>query len=506
MAEVTPAMLLSSMIWFEIGYKQAYDDQEPENTAWVAPPPTKSSLTTKADIILENLEGYIVKTSSGPVLGHVHEDTPNIRRFYDIPYGSFSESDPFQEPIPAVPWEKVHNASEHKSRCPQIDYSNKISVDINCLTLNIMTPTEATNAGVLFHIHDGSSNYGSGDPSIYGPEYIVPKGIILVLPNYRLGALGFLCLQNATIPGNAALKDLTLALKWVKHNIAAFGGNPSNIVVSGESNAGILAGYLTISPKSRDYISKVIVESGFILSPYALDRDPITTANNVFKKIKDPIAPDTSKHNKLNNFTIVHFVEAARNTKFAPCVETGNDSFIAKTPWSLLNNLKTNISYMIGSANHAGLQDALKHTEATLSELDKDFSAILPIDLKINDDNKKSEIGEKLKIMYFGDRRVELNTVDLLSFCYTDLLYLGPMIRAARPIVASGASVFFYEFAFKGDLNKEVVSPVKINGASRGDIARYIFYQDGNITDADSKETDTIEIVTELLKNFIETG
>ncbi|XP_013170837.1 PREDICTED: esterase E4-like [Papilio xuthus] len=460
----------------------------------------------------------IILTKSGPVKGYVQKETPNIRRFYDIPYGSFSDNNPFEEPSPAQKWERVHDETEHRSRCPQIEHLNRLAGNFHCLTLSIMTPITTTEElrGVLFHIHDGSFNIGSGNPKVYGPEYIVPKGIILVLPNYRLGALGFLCSQNDSVPGNAALKDLTMALKWIKDNIEAFGGDPSNIVVSGEGGGGALAGYLALSPVSRDYVSKVIVESGFVLSHWALERDPDATLKILIQNLPN-VGVVTTKNFRVESSNIGILVTAAKDIKFAPCIENGNRSFITETPFNMLNNLKTNMTYMIGTTNHAGLQEALDHTKESLSKLNENFSVILPDDLNFEEnDIKRSEIGNRLRKQYFGKNNVTLNNIEELSLCYTDASYLGPMIRAARHLASSGASVYFYEFAFVGYLNQrnidesiddiKISTSVKIRGASRGDIVKYIFCQEGHIPVDGSKEKQMIDLVTDLWISFIQSG
>ncbi|CAG9565790.1 unnamed protein product [Danaus chrysippus] len=154
--------------------------------------------------------GIQVETEQGLVRGY--QDEAGIVTFFDIPYGEFSKEQPFQEPTPSKPWEAVHDKTSHSTRCPQIR-SGTFEGTHECLTLTVMKPKDAAGADVLFHIHDSSFTSGSGDPLVYNPKHIVPKGVILVLPNYRLGPLGFLCLQNNTAPGNAGLKRSDAGVK-----------------------------------------------------------------------------------------------------------------------------------------------------------------------------------------------------------------------------------------------------------------------------------------------------
>lgn len=84
-------------------------------------------------------------------------------------------------------------------------------------------------------IHGGAFTVGSSSTELYGPEFIVEKDVIMVSMNYRLGIFGFLSLRDPKVgvPGNAGLKDQSMALKWIKHNISRFGGDPNNITLSG---------------------------------------------------------------------------------------------------------------------------------------------------------------------------------------------------------------------------------------------------------------------------------
>ncbi|CAH2044901.1 unnamed protein product, partial [Iphiclides podalirius] len=162
---------------------------------------------------------------------------------------------------------------------------------------------------------------------------------------------------------------------------------------------------------------------------------------------------------------------------------------------------------MIGSTSHAGMQEALDQMESSLSEINDDFGIVLPDDLDFEDNDKeRSRIVKRIRAQYFGDDYVTLDGVELLSFCYTDASYLGPMIRAARPLVAAGAPVYFYEFSFVGDLNKEIVSSVKVHGATRGDVARYVFCHKGQVPDEGTKERQMVAVLTELWASFIHTG
>jgi len=91
----------------------------------------------------------------------------------------------------------------------------------------------------MVHVHGGAFDLGSGDSGIYGPDFMVAEGVVVVSFNYRLGILGQLSTGDGAAQGNYAMKDMVLALEWVRNNIALFGGNPNQVTVFGESAGGV---------------------------------------------------------------------------------------------------------------------------------------------------------------------------------------------------------------------------------------------------------------------------
>ncbi|KAI5634574.1 carboxylesterase family domain-containing protein [Phthorimaea operculella] len=437
-----------------------------------------------------------IDTEGGFVQGYLSQDS-NIRSYIDIPYGKFEKL--FEAPTAADPWDTIHNVSTHEKRCPQIDESGNFAGSLDCLTLSVFAPKDVQNAAVLFHIYDGDFSTGSADHNIYGPEYLVTKGIILVLPNYRLGALGFLCLNDDIAPGNAGLKDLALALEWTGKNIELFGGNTSKITVSADGRSGALAGFLALSPISRPYISGVITESGTMLAHWAIDRHPKTTISLLDESFQAQLG---------DNINVQSLVKAAEGIPFRPCIETGPNAFMKETPWEILHkkDQELDIPFIIGSANHAGLQEAMLLSEESLSDLDKNFTRFLPSDLKL-EHGKDKDLAEEIKKLYFKNDSISLEHIAQISLLYTDAYYLGPSIRAARALVSAGARVYFYEFSFVGELNRILHSlPTTVQGAVRGDLACYTFMQDGEGPEQGSIEENMVNLITELWASFLQTG
>jgi para-nitrobenzyl esterase len=142
----------------------------------------------------------------------------------------------------------------------------------DCLYLNVWTPAGFHPGGklpVMVWIHGGAFIQGTGGTPFYDGTHFAERGVVLVTVNYRLGRLGFfahpaLTAENPNGPlGNYGIMDNIAALKWVKANISAFGGDPSNVTIFGESAGGILMNFLMTAPEARGLFAKTISESGF---------------------------------------------------------------------------------------------------------------------------------------------------------------------------------------------------------------------------------------------------
>ena len=113
-----------------------------------------------------------------------------------------------------------------------------------------------------------------GSPDNYGPEYILDKEVILVTLNYRLGAFGFLSLENQLLPGNLGFRDQNVAMQWVQKNIQSFGGNPNDVTLFGESSGSFSVFYHIVSPMSAGLFHKAIAQSGAPFEPEIHAKDP----------------------------------------------------------------------------------------------------------------------------------------------------------------------------------------------------------------------------------------
>src|SRR6266481_5656271 len=189
-----------------------------------------------------------------------------VLRFNGIPFAK-PPIGPLRWRMPQAPegWAGVRDASRFGNIAPQVASASGAVLggtpgtrSEDCLYLNVQTPAcDGAKRAVMVWIHGGAFNTGAGSVGTYNGKYLVPRGdIVLVTINYRLGAFGFLNLRDATngkLPGTGAegLADQIAALRWVKENIASFGGNPDNVTIFGESAGGMSVGALLASPAAK---------------------------------------------------------------------------------------------------------------------------------------------------------------------------------------------------------------------------------------------------------------
>jgi len=146
-------------------------------------------------------------------------------------------------------------------------------MDEDCLYLNIWTPSleECDNLSVMLWIHGGAFVSGSATHTIngfniYDGTQLASNNVIVVTTNYRLGVFGFLFGDSDDAPGNIGFWDQAMALNWTKQNIRAFGGNPNDITIFGESAGSISVSAHIISPITSHWFKKAIMQSGLRFS------------------------------------------------------------------------------------------------------------------------------------------------------------------------------------------------------------------------------------------------
>jgi len=214
--------------------------------------------------------------------GQLHgKQVGGINEYLGVPYAAPPVGPRrWRAPQPPAAWHGVREATKFAPHCAQpAGVFGRASTAEDCLYLNVFAPATHPRAGlpVMVWIHGGG--FVGGESDDYNPSSLVADGVVVVTINYRLGALGFLAhpaLANhrGGPTSDYGLMDQQAALRWIHSNIRAFGGNPRNVTIFGESAGGQSVLLQLISPGARGLFAKVIAESG----GYALSPTPLATA------------------------------------------------------------------------------------------------------------------------------------------------------------------------------------------------------------------------------------
>jgi para-nitrobenzyl esterase len=213
-----------------------------------------------------------VTVESGKLAGATAD---GVLSFKGIPYAAPPVGElRWKAPQPVAAWTGTRDAKAFGSDCAQKPFPtdaapSRASFSEDCLYLNVWRPADAgQNLPVMVWIHGGGFVNGGSSPAIYDGSNLAKQGVVLVSFNYRLGRFGFfgfpaLTAENPNGPnGNYGTMDQVAALKWLKANIAAFGGDPDNVTVFGESAGGASVHTLLTTPLAAGLFHKAIIESG----------------------------------------------------------------------------------------------------------------------------------------------------------------------------------------------------------------------------------------------------
>jgi len=206
----------------------------------------------------------VAATRHGPVRGYVDD---GILGFLGVRYGADTGPRRFQPPVPPAPWSAVADATGYGAASPQRD-RNAGATSEDCLFLNVWTPgLDGARRPVMVYIHGGAYSNGSGSSPLYDGVRLCRRGdVVVVTLNHRLNAFGYAYLARL-VPdladsGNAGQLDLILALRWVRDNIAGFGGDPSKVMVFGQSGGGAKIATMMATPAAAGLFHRAATMSG----------------------------------------------------------------------------------------------------------------------------------------------------------------------------------------------------------------------------------------------------
>ncbi|XP_049618654.1 bile salt-activated lipase-like [Syngnathus scovelli] len=238
----------------------------------------------------------VVQTESGSVQG-TNKRTglfTSVDMFKGIPFAA--RPGLWEKPKPHPGWDGVLKANKYAERCLQVSLlQTETRGSLDCLYLNIFVPQASTlssNLPVMVYLFGGAFLLGASNDlailgdSLYDGKEMAERGkVIVVSANYRVGTLGFLSSGDARMPGNYGLWDQHAAISWVRRNIAAFGGNPDNITIFGQSAGAASVSFQMLSPYSKGLFRRAITQCGVALSPWALQRKPMAITKKIARKV-----------------------------------------------------------------------------------------------------------------------------------------------------------------------------------------------------------------------------
>ncbi|OWR46748.1 alpha-esterase [Danaus plexippus plexippus] len=489
-----------------------------------------------------------MRVGGGPVvdtkLGSLRGRRVITRTSAQIPYYSFKGiryaqpprgSLRFRPPAPLSPWSGVRDALEEGAVCPhRFMLFDTYKGDEDCLFLNVYTPALPDKLSgynpelaVMVWIHGGAFAVGSGNAFLYGPDHLVGAGVVLVTLNYRLGALGFLSLENDEVPGNMGLKDQVMALKWVRDNIQVFGGDPSRVTIFGESAGAASVHLHMLSPASKGLFHGVIAQSGVSLSPWALASSPRERAFHLGREL----GIDTNNTAELLGYLratpsellvkagarLVSVPGAAdlHSTvalPFLPAVEPpGPEAFLTKRPQDLLPG--ADVPLMTGYNAQEGiiLFRRLQRYPKLLSELESEFRRVVPPELITSDEERSKKVADHIRTFYFQQRKIDIRSIDSLIDLFTDVMFLRPALETLRLNARTNRTspTYMYRFGFDGALGlfKRMLG-ITHPGVCHGDEMGYLFYFSrlNYRLDDDSPELAVSRKMVQLWTNFAKTG
>nr|CAD7268129.1 unnamed protein product [Timema shepardi] len=295
--------------------------------------------------------------------------------------------------------------------------------------------TESSLKPVMVWIHGGGFIKGSGTTKGFGPDYLVDEGIVVVTINYRLGVIGFLSLEGTDVASNVGLKDQAAALRWVKQNIAKFGGDPDNVTIFGQSAGGASVNYQILSPLSAGLFTRAISESGSVFNPWSYMSDPRERAFRMGQALGYTGDDDQALVDFLRTLTADELIaaqgkalsqEEKNGGEEYPFVATAESSvssgdvvFLPDEPIKMMQSGQFNkVPYIIGANSEEYRESAtsLNNTPSSWTSLSKSFERYVPLDLGLKRGSEQSlQIAEKIRQFYFGGHNMSTSTVP--QFC-----------------------------------------------------------------------------------------
>ena len=439
----------------------------------------------------------LVETSLGKIKGASRRSKlgKTFFSFKGIPYAQPPIGDlRFAKPVPIAAWTNILDLSRNKESpaCwqvnplfPESDSRFLMKGQEDCLYLNVYThklpdDDNVLSLPVIFWIHGGAFTVECNDSRMYGPDLLLEHDVVLVTINYRLGPLGFLALGKES--GNQGMHDQVTALKWVQNHISAFGGDPNNVTIMGESAGGMSCMLHLVSPLSQGLFHKVIALSGTGSTPFMHnDRKPQHYARAAAKKLVAKNGEDYTDEELLAKLRLVPAKKIAILSSmfkdwdsslpvcFKPCLDPqdGADAFLPIPFVQAVQEGKvdTQIPVFTGCNSEEGLilSVQFRRYPNRWTPFFKDWNKwashlffMRETELVSDEDKEKSlKIRDKFFPEITNDNLVPPKTAEnhqALEQCLSTSIWHAPMINDANMLAYRGSQVFVYDFSYRGTM------------------------------------------------------
>ncbi|XP_029940872.1 bile salt-activated lipase-like [Salarias fasciatus] len=440
----------------------------------------------------------VVTTEGGMVQGE------NLRlgfrrhmdRFRGIPFADIPVR--FQKPQSHPGWEGILKTTEYRKRCLQL---NPLQTDTmgseDCLYLNIWVPhgsSVSTNLPVMVWIYGGGFLVGGSmganfwDNYLYDGQEIADRGdVIVVTLGYRVGPMGFLSTGDSDMPGNYGLWDQQAAIAWVHRNIRAFGGNPDNITIFGESAGGASVSFQTLTPHNKGIIKRAISQSGVALCPWAVNKNPRKYAEEVALKVNCPTDSRMASCLKMTDPVILTMATTVKlfGSPDHPIVNnlalaaTVDGDFLPDEPQNLFHNA-AEIDYIAGANDMDGhLFTSLDVPSVNSQLLDTDPEDVKRLLASYTKEKGSAGVAEAYSTYtsYWGNKPSRETIKKTVVAIGTDYIFLVPTQTALylHAAAATTGRTYSYLFSEPNRMGGLLTPYPSWMGADHTDDLQYVF-------------------------------
>ncbi|KAK0072621.1 hypothetical protein PV325_011106, partial [Microctonus aethiopoides] len=405
-------------------------------------------------------------------------------------------------PLPVESWSETLDATKDGPACPQ-PYSNQTESE-DCLILNVYTTDSPSDSlspsnqkAVIVFFHPGNYWSSSAASQEFGPQYLLDKDVVLVVPNYRLGSLGFMSTGDAYAPGNAGLKDQVQALRFVQKYIAQFNGNPNAVTIMGQGAGALSVTLHLVSPMSKGLFHRAIAISGA-----ATLQNPLPhSQEHLAHKQAELLGCKTESHQAmfecLFSKSAEQFGDSAPQLAerqgtpsliWTPVVEPeiqGVESFLREQPADIIRKGQMNSAPLLIGINRDehgpvvinATEQSQQGNNSIFNSLNANWSGLAPIDFGYERNGSRSIlISKELRTNYFNDNPISPSNARQLGNIYSDIWVNFPVYRYVKLAAEySSQPVYYYHFTFEGRYSSAKWSNGSNYGVAHGDDLLYLF-------------------------------